>query len=205
MRFIKINEPICQNVEECRDEYDKECPICLCDITNKKILHKCGHAFCTRCIDRAFEISQQCPVCSTVYGPLKGNQPKGTMSFSYQSTSLPGFGSCGTIVISYRFPSGIQGPDHPNPGKPYTGTSRTAYLPDNKEGKKVLRLLEKAFDQKMTFTIGRSVTTGRDDCIIWNDIHHKTSMTRGPTVFGYPDPTYLTKVQQELAAKGITE
>jgi hypothetical protein len=23
--------------------------------------------------------------------------------------------------------------------------------------------------------------------------------------FGYPDPTYLTRVQQELAAKGVTE
>ena len=100
---------------------------------------------------------------------------------SYQTTCLPGYGSCGTIVISYRFPSGTQGPDHPNPGKPYTGTSRTAYLPNNIEGKKVLRHLKKAFEQKLTFTIGRSTTTGRDDCVTWNDIHHKTSMYGGST------------------------
>ena len=94
---------------------------------------------------------------------------------SYLSTCLPGFKSCGTIIISYKFPNGIQGPDHPNPGKPYMGTNRTAYLPDNIEGKKVLKLLKKAFEQKLTFTIGRSATTGRDDCIIWN-ISHKTSV-----------------------------
>ncbi len=116
-----------------------------------------------------------------VYGPLFGNQPHGNMFDSFHSTSLPGFGSCGTIVISYRFQSGTQGLDHPNPGKPYMGTSRTAYLPDNQEGRKVLKLLRKAFEQKLTFTIGRSTTRGRDDFVTWNDIHHKTSRTGGPT------------------------
>ncbi len=116
-----------------------------------------------------------------VYGPLKGNQPKGNMYASDQTLSLPGYGSCGTIVISYRFASGTQGLGHPNPGKPYTGTGRTAYLPDNQERRKVLKLLRKAFEQKLTFTIGRSTTTGRDDCVTWNDIHHKTSMCGGST------------------------
>ena len=188
-----------------KDIDKKECSICLGDVTNEKTLDKCGHSFCADCIDESFKYKKKCPLCSTVYGPLIGNQPLGHMFKSFLSTSLPGFGSCGTTVISYRFSSGIQGPEHPNPGKPYKGTDRTAYLPDNKEGRKVLRLLKKAFDQKVTFTIGRSVTTGRDDCVIWNDIHHKTSMTGGPTCFGYPDPTYLKRVQQELAAKGITE
>jgi deltex-like protein len=100
---------------------------------------------------------------------------------SFESTSLPGFAWCGTITISYRFSGGTQGPNHPHPGKPYQGTSRTAYLPNNDEGRKVLKLLRKAFEQKLTFTIGQSHTTGRDDCVIWNDIHHKTSMAGGPT------------------------
>ncbi|CAB4041117.1 E3 ubiquitin- ligase DTX3L, partial [Paramuricea clavata] len=185
-------------------KYD-ECSICLSGFTKKKSLDKCGHSFCTKCIDKAFEVKKQCPICSMVYGPLTGNQPKGNMYDSFQSTSLPGFKSCGTIVISYRFPSGIQCQDHPHPGKPYTGTSRTAYLPDNKEGRKVLKLLQKAFQQKLTFTIGRSTTTGRDDCVTWNDIHHKTSEYGGSTGYGYPDPDYLKRVKDELAAKGIRE
>ena len=163
------------------ETWKDECSICLSEFTKKKTLDKCGHSFCTNCIDYAFTKKKQCPVCSTAYGPPTGDQPKGNMYESYRSTSLPGFAFCGTIIISYRFRSGIQGPDHPNPGKPYTGTSRTAYLPDNKEGRKVLKLLKKAFEQKLTFTIGRSTTTGRDDCVTWNDIHHKTSEYGGST------------------------
>lgn len=69
---------------------------------------------------------------------------------------------------------------HSNPGKRFEGIQRTAYLPDNQEGKEVLHLLKKAFDQKLIFTVGTSVTTGMDNQVTWNDIHHKTSMTGGP-------------------------
>lgn len=55
-----------------------------------------------------------------------------------------------------------------------------AYLPDCPEGNKVLTLFRKAFDQRLTFTIGTSMTTGRPNVITWNDIHHKTSCTGGP-------------------------
>lgn len=32
------------------------------------------------------------------------------------------------------FRSGVQGPEHPHPGQRYSGTNRTAYLPDSPEG-----------------------------------------------------------------------
>lgn len=56
----------------------------------------------------------------------------------------------------------------------------------------------------MIFTVGRSVTTGLDNQTVWNGIHHKTSTTGGASRFGYPDPTYLSRVKEELAAKGVT-
>lgn len=90
-----------------------------------------------------------------------------------ESTCLPGFPLCGTIVIIYRFPSGVQGPEHPNPGRSYKGTNRTAYLPDNYKGREIFGLLKKAFSQKLTFTIGN------DDCVVFNDIHHKTERDGG--------------------------
>jgi len=55
------------------------------------------------------------------------------------------------------------GPEHPNPGQPYNGTQRTAYLPDNDIGREVLELLQIAWERKLLFTIGRSVTTGKDN------------------------------------------
>ena len=63
--------------------------------------------------------------------------------------------------------------DHPNPGKRYTGTRRTAYLPDTNEGRQVLQLLKRAFAARLIFTIGTS-NTFRENVVIWNDIHHKT-------------------------------
>lgn len=68
---------------------------------------------------------------------------------------------------------------HPNPGKPFSGTCRTAYLPDNKEGNAVLQLLKKAFDQRLIFTVGNSETNGLENQVIWNDISHKTSLSGG--------------------------
>ncbi|NXU47988.1 DTX3L ligase, partial [Turnix velox] len=192
-----------QSVEKTEDSSKDECPICMETIKNKEILRKCKHAFCKECIDKAMAYKQICPVCNAVYGLMEGNQPEGTMSVTKLSSSLPGYPSCGTIEIVYNMHGGIQTSSHPNPGKPYPPTSRTAYLPDSQEGQEVLKLLRRAFQQKLIFTVGQSRTTGVQDVITWNDIHHKTSTTGGPNKFGYPDPDYLQRVRSELKARGI--
>merc|ERR1711974_510395 len=110
------------------------------------------------------------------------------------SQSLPSYGGHKTIQISYHFPNGIQGPEHMNPGMHYSGTSRTCYLPDTDEGREVLRKLQVAFERRLSFVIGTSITTGASNTVVWNGIHHKTNQTGGPTRFGYPDPTYLNRV-----------
>ncbi|XP_041360606.1 E3 ubiquitin-protein ligase DTX3L-like [Gigantopelta aegis] len=141
-----------------------------------------------------------------VYGILTGDMPPGDMNDTViPGISCPGYEGHGVIVIDYYFEDGIQTDQHPNPGKPYHGTRRRGFLPDTDEGRSILRLLEIAFDRKLTFTVGRSTTTGREDMVTWNDIHHKTNTHGGPTRFGYPDPTYLSRVRDELASKGVTE
>ncbi|XP_050196504.1 E3 ubiquitin-protein ligase DTX3L isoform X2 [Myiozetetes cayanensis] len=185
------------------EEKDDDCPICMDKIKNKETLKKCKHAFCKSCIDQAMAIKQVCPVCNTVYGVVTGNQPEGTMTTRQRRFPLPGYENCGTIEINYNMKGGIQTINHPNPGKPYHSVQRTAYLPDNVEGREILMLLKRAFDHKLIFTVGQSRTTGAQNVITWNDIHHKTSITGGPTNFGYPDPEYLQRVRSELKAKGI--
>ncbi|CAF3424996.1 unnamed protein product [Rotaria sp. Silwood1] len=183
------------------------CPICLDDCTEPKQLNKCGHAFCSACIDQYFQtIKPQCPCCFTIYGEIRGNQPEnGIMTHHVRKRRLPGFtnNSFGTIEITYYFPDGIQDDRHPNPGKRYHGTTRVAYLPDNTEGRRIFKLLQKAFELRQTFTVGQSRTTGYDNVVTWNDIHHKTNFYGGMENFGYPDDTYFNRVLQELAAKGI--
>ncbi|XP_043829818.1 E3 ubiquitin-protein ligase DTX3L-like [Dromiciops gliroides] len=196
--------PSCGDLgREKKEEENEECVICLEVIRQKEVLPKCKHGFCGSCIKEAMKHKPVCPVCQTFYGVVKGNQPDGTMTTSYRTSSLPGYNSCGTIVIQYDMRGGIQTEEHPNPGKRYEGTRRVAYLPNNEEGRQVLNLLRRAFDQKLIFTVGQSQTLGVKDVITWNDIHHKTLQFGGPENFGYPDPNYLQRVKMELKAKGI--
>ena len=71
-------------------------------------------------------------------------------------------------------------------------------------GGQVLSLLAEAWRRRLTFTIGTSVTTGETDTVVWNEIHHKTSISndRG---HGYPDHNYLDNVVAELAAQGVED
>ncbi|KAL1020725.1 hypothetical protein UPYG_G00003830 [Umbra pygmaea] len=182
------------------------CSICMGDIVERTTLGRCGHTFCRSCLDQAFKVKRACPVCRLVYGQITGNQPaNGNMMVERDpDMELPGHEGYGCICIIYSFPPGVQTQEHPNPGVRYPGTDRVAYLPDSPEGNRVLGMLRRAFEQRLIFTIGTSMTTGMHNVITWNDIHHKTSILGGPRCFGYPDPTYLVRVSEELREKGIT-
>ena len=128
-----------------------------------------------------------------------GEMPSGTMSWSTQGGSLQGIKDTNeTITIDYRIPHGTKN------GVRFSGTNRTAYLPNNKEGKEVLNLLVEAFQRKLTFKVGTSITTGQSNVVVWQGIHHKTSPSGGTSMFGYPDPTYFERVKDELAQRGLT-
>ena len=137
-----------------------ECPICL-DVFKMPVKTKCGHVFCKGCIEEALRHDPYCPTCKKPLRSITGKQPLGgTMThvvcclmscckknvyffvFCMQvlNFSVPGYEAYKTIMINYTIPSGVQGPEHPKPGQPYTGTSRTAYLPDNQEGREVLQV-----------------------------------------------------------------
>ena len=167
---------------------------------NVVILSKCSnHFFHKECVERLMGAQSgfKCPLCDMIYGVLTGDMPNGKMLDKVRSFSCAGYSDYSTIEIVYTFPDGERN------GVKYKGTSRKTYLPNNEEGKEVLSLLKIAFERKLTFTIGKSLTTGIDNSIIWNGIHHKTSLIGGPTMYGYPDPDYLTRVKEELAKKGI--
>lgn len=175
-------------------------------------LKKCGHIFHQLCMFEMYNSgnkdgSLQCPACKTIYGEKTGTQPKGKMDIFLIPQSLPGHQDCGTIHIVYTINPGMQGPEHPNPGKSYTarGFPRHCYLPDNPKGRLVLELLKLAWARRLIFTIGVSSTTGESDTVVWNEIHHKTEMNSNITGHGYPDPNYLDNVMAELAAQGVSE
>lgn len=192
----------------------ERCAICLENfIATDRIvipINCTGHFFHDMCptlgmgLREYMEKSKQCPSCKKRYGVAIGNMPHGTMKVTKLSSSLPGFEGFGTIRIWFNFPGGRQGEDHPNPGKRYASDFREAYLPDTPEGNHVLALLHKAWKRKVLFTVGGSVTRGTSDCIVYNGIHFKTCpVSTHNNPYGYPDPTYLLRVTQELNDHGI--
>ena len=88
-----------------------ECSICQGQGTNPNVFLKCGHGFCKGCMDRDSRINKVCPLCRVPYGEVQsGNQPVGgDMECSFDRESLPGYGKCGTIIVKYNIPDGLQG------------------------------------------------------------------------------------------------
>ena len=190
---------------------------------------ECKHHFHLECVKQMISSQPsdqyfECPQCKTIQGIKIGNQPDtGEMIVTKEDFDLPGYGkncnlnlahtihtsSCsqpqGTFVVEYRFKDGLQNESHPSPGSPYHADSfpRKAYFPATMEGRKIVAMLRLAFDRKLIFTVGTSATSGRDNVIVWNGIHHKTQIT--DSVYGYPDPHYLERVEKELNAFGITQ
>jgi len=188
---------------------DETCSICIDGFDEGKPveLTKCVgvHFFHLDCISPWLIKELRCPVCKSRYGVQTGLQPpNGTMMIKKDKRSLPGFEGYHTLAITYKVPSGVQGANHPSPGTKYHGTERECYLPASPEGEEVCKLLQIAFDRRLIFTIGQSLTTGQKNCVIWNGIHHKTAIHGGAAQHAFPDPGFLERVKDELAEKGVT-
>ncbi|CAM9500711.1 unnamed protein product [Chrysoparadoxa australica] len=187
-------------------EEDDSCVICFdaFTVTAPALrLQRCtGHFFHAPCIQQSFDLlGPKCPTCQTQYGVVTGTQPDGEMTDRRIRSSCSGYPNYGTIHIVYSFPGGIQGQRHPNPGVPYSGTTRHAFLPDNEEGREVLALFRLAFERRLIFRVGTSITTGRINTTVWGSIPMKTSQDGGE--HGYPDGDYFTRVKNALRDKGV--
>ena len=193
---------------------EDKCSICCDRLGSQETVNllRCRHTFHLQCLTEVVEQQTghhhvQCPNCQTVHGVKTGNMPTtGRIMYTRKGASLPGYPGCPTIIIMYVFNNGTQDETHPNPGKPFyaKGFPRLALLPSDTKGERVLTMLITAFQRGLTFTIGRSVSRGEDDCVIWNGIHHKTAIKDNGSGHGYPDMDYLDRVMQELRSQGVT-
>lgn len=101
------------------------------------------------------------------------------------SNPCGGYEECKAIRIKYEL------------SDPKYMLSRTAFLPNNIEGREVLKLLKVAWDRRLCFAV-----TSQQNELIWN-IDHKLARQGGVQFYGYPDPTYLQQVKSELKEYGI--
>ncbi|KAL4455383.1 hypothetical protein ABPG74_012535 [Tetrahymena malaccensis] len=163
------------------------------------LAHCESHFFHKSCLKMMIQSTYiKCPVCSKIYGIMIGDQPPGTMSIYLDKYSFcDGYPNKSTIVIEMNMNSTTKNGNYVPP------TSRVGYLPNTEEARKILEMFKIAFKRRLLYTIGKSVTTGKDNRIIWNGVHFKTNIYGGSSNFGYPDPTYFQRVTQELSLKGI--
>ncbi|KAJ1346052.1 hypothetical protein KIN20_000727 [Parelaphostrongylus tenuis] len=203
-KFIK---PLSEVIED-------DCSICLSTLGegDSEVLElPCAHQYHVQCFREYLNSpghKKWCPMCRKYFDLPLGDQPSEARMFISKNFSLklPGHeDSDFTYEISYTVADGIQEASHIRPGKPFTGTRRRAYIPGTPEGTKVLRLLKFAFERRLIFTVGDSLTTGARNVVVWNNIHHKTSVYGGPQKHGFPDPDYLSRVKEDISAMGITE
>lgn len=135
------------------------------------------------------------------FDTLNDCQPEGQMTWVILHKDLPGFPDDNTVQINYIFPDGIQTDKHPHPGQPFAGLRLCAYLPDNREGRRVLKLLDKAFHQKLLFTV--ATNNDGEDVVTTASIPLKTQIDGGNRAVGYPDSEYLKTVRKLLKDEGI--
>jgi deltex-like protein len=195
-------------IEPCptRPSKGAKCAICLfpmCPSDQLATLLGCGHTFHKDCLQNSLLHASKCPICRSTVGKVQGKMPSGTMTITVSpSITCDGFAS-GTIVISYSIPSAIQKSYHDNPGVAHDAALRTAYLPNNRDGQMLLKRLKFAFRHGLSFTVSRSLTTGRDNSVTWTSIHHKTSPNGGHQAHGFPDAGYFVNCNEDLDALGV--
>lgn len=182
-----------------------ECAICqdkLGDLLCASV-NVCNHSFHRECIEGAFKVKPQCPICRKTVGcSPRGKSPSGTMSVTLTQLPCSGYQE-NSIVIYYCIRAGLQKSYHQNPGCLHYGKNATAYLPNNADGQNILKRLKYAFLHGLTFTVGTSATTGLDNNCTWASIHHKTALSGGASRHGFPDPSYFSNCKEDLDALGV--
>ena len=154
----------------------------------------------------AFRNSNNCPSCKQLYPSLPGPQPSGVMKSRMDpSRDCEGHAAGrGSIAVRYEFEGGVQLEQHPEPGEIYKGRITNVFLPNDDAGSKALQLLKLAFERGLLFRVGKSITTGKPEFgIVWNGIHQRTRRDGGATNHGYPDETFLQRLQSECAVVGV--
>ncbi|KAF9180408.1 hypothetical protein BGZ51_006216 [Haplosporangium sp. Z 767] len=196
--------------------HDDECPICKeamgmnNPVKTTVKLRSCKHCFHERCIEEWFRCDYgqfKCPICNVpcqssrsdngTGGRLRlGPMPDGSMGYTFDAHF-----SCYFVyflIPSHTIPDPAD-PEHKTITVPRT--TRNAIIPFTARlGPLILIRLICAFYYGHIFRVGQSLTTGKENVVVWNGIHLRTSF-QGP--YGFPAPNFERTCWEELNQKCI--
>lgn len=140
---------------------------------------------------RVKEHSKKCSsCCKTKSAPREkiaiGMMPTGIMRVDELPELVCSGHDAGTISISYRFQNTLIGEN-----------SLVTFLPNNEEGRDLLKRLKFAFSRGLTFAFTAPLSNETASSTTWWTIPHKTSLGTG-ACFGFPDPEYFAVANKEL-------
>ena len=206
-----LAEKLCHVVSTPKE--GSECHICMstfeisAEADQVVCLNSCKHCFHLQCFQQAISHKEQCPVCRSPFSSQTptGNQPSGTMTTKVINDDCEGCAGNGSLQIMYSFRGGYQASFHPSPGIQYHGTSRTAYVPNTSDGRRLVARLQEAFRHGLIFTVGTSLTTQTPNSITWASIPHKTQLRGGVRAHGFPDDLYFENCNNALDALHVRQ
>jgi deltex-like protein len=80
---------------------------------------------------------------------------------------------------------------------------RDLYLPDNTEGRDIMRMLQLAWHRKLLLRVGFNPLTHKMDTIVANGFELKWNRIGGILNGGYPDDSYFSRLRMDLKDVGI--
>jgi hypothetical protein len=179
-----------------------ECTVCM-GAKGRAKLQKCGCVVaCGDCCDNL--MLTRCPLCRKHLHIGHGDSPPGTVSVRKFPSPLPGHDGVGHWSLLFVLPGGQQTERvGGKPGTDFWGKETYSYFPDTQDGRDRAERVIRAFVAGHMFAVGLSVTMNKDNRTTFNGVHLKTSRSTQTGDYCYPDKTYLSRVDNELADKGF--
>jgi deltex-like protein len=114
---------------------------------------------------------KKCPVCDNVFGAEpQGTMPTASMKILQDRTlTCCGFDPS-TLVIDYTFPSDTQRVYHTSAGATHSPADIQAFVPDCRQGRRLLKRLVYAFHHGLTFTMGTTLSTGTPNVVVMTSL-----------------------------------
>lgn len=195
----------CGRGGECDD--DGVCVICCEGLSSGGpvvALRACGHKYHLDCIADSLDHSALCPHCRTcVRKEPQGRSPSGYMAIRRLPTVQHLRGNQIVIEVEYIIPGGIQKTYHENPGVPYSGCTKVAYVHDTVEGRMLLERLIYAFSHGLTFRIRGNDSGSQIGVVDWASIPHVVNVDDAIVVAGQNTHCYYAAFHEALDQQGV--